>query len=291
MKILVADVGGTFIKHAVMNERAEILSRGKIPTPMSGRADFVSALTGLFEGAGAEGIALSLPGVMDTERGIWITSGALKYNDGFAIVAELERLCGVRVTIENDARCAAVAEARIGSLADVADGFVMVFGTGVGSAFIKNHELHRGANFSAGEISFTFDTEATGAEDTIFGNTSGARGLVKSYAEMKNLSTAGVTGEDFFTAVAAKESDALACLDRFARRVAVKIFDIQMLLDVERFAIGGGISAQESFIAAIRENLAKIYAACIVTFKPVEVVPCRFRNDANLIGALFTWLK
>lgn len=290
MKILVIDVGGTFIKHAVMNESAEILSRGKIPTPMSGRAEFFETIKSIYDSVEVEGVAMSLPGVIDTERGVCVTSGALQYNDGCHVVEELEKICGVKATIENDARCAAIAEAKIGSLADVADGFVMVFGTGVGSAFIKNHELHRGKHFSAGEISFTFDTAAANTEDNIFGNLCGARGLVKAYAQMKNLSTAEMTGEKFFKAVAENENDALACLDRFTRQIAAKIFNIQMVLDVERFAIGGGISAQESFIAAIRANLDKIYADCIVSFPKVEIVPCKFRNDANLIGALFSWL-
>ena len=285
MKIFAADVGGTFIKYAVMNERAEILSRGKIPTPRTGREDFFAALTEICKTAGADGIALSLPGIIDVERGIWVTSGALRFNDGVPVVAELEKNCCVRVTVENDAKSAALAEARIGSLADVADGFVMVFGTGVGGAFIKNHELHRGAHFSAGEISFTRD----GGE--YFGETCGVPALLKDFAQIKNLPAEEVTGEKFFAAVAENEKDALACLDRFTRRAAEKIFNVQMLFDVERFAIGGGISAQESFIAALRENLAKVYAECIVSFEPVEIVPCKFRNDANLIGALFTWLK
>lgn len=291
MKILVIDVGGTFIKHAVMTERAEILSRGKIPTPMSGREQFLGAISELYNSVEVEGIALSLPGVIDAERGICITSGALGYNTGCNVVDELEKICGVKVTVENDAKCAALAEARIGSLADVSDGFVMVFGTGVGGAFIKNHEVHRGKHFSAGEISFTFDTALDNDEENIFGNLCGTRGLIKSYAQKKNLSTDEVTGEKFFAAVADNEPVAQECLDKFARQIAAMIFDIQMLLDVEKFAIGGGISAQESFIAAIRENLDKIYDNSIIKFAKVDVVACKFLNDANLIGALFRWLK
>ncbi len=291
MKILVIDVGGTFIKYAVMTEQAEILSRGKIPTPMSGREQFLSAISELYNSVEVEGIALSLPGVIDAERGICITSGALGYNTGCNVVEELEKICGVKVTVENDAKCAALAEARIGSLADVSDGFVMIFGTGVGGAFIKNHEVHRGKHFSAGEISFTFDTALDNDEANIFGSLCSTRGLIKSYAQIKNLSTDEITGEKFFEAVTGNETVALECLDRFARQIAAKIFDIQMLLDVEKFAIGGGISAQESFISAIRSNLDKVYDNSIIKFSKVDVVPCKFLNDANLIGALFRWLK
>lgn len=292
MKILVIDVGGTFIKFAVMNEKAEIIERGKIPTPLDSHEEFINKLVEIYKSVEVEGIAISLPGIIDSERGICITSGALGYNNNCNIVEELEKICGVKVTIENDAKCAGLAEAKIGSLADVADGFVMVFGTGVGGALIKNHELHRGKHFSAGEISFTLETLA---DDKIkpFGNVCGVPDLLKSYAHIKNLSIDEVTGEKFFQAVSEKDVDALACLDKFTRRVAIKIFNIQMMFDPEKIAIGGGISVQESFIDSIRANVDKIYIEEIAQHK-VEmpravIVPCKFLNDANLIGALMRW--
>ena len=283
MKILVCDVGGTFIKFAAMNERAEIFQRGKIPTPLNSRADFFDAIYKIFKADKFDGVAISMPGIIDAERGICLKSSALPYNDGANIVAELEKICGVNVTIENDANCAALAEAKIGSLADVASGFVMVFGTMIGGAVIQNHAVYKGKNFLAGEISFSF------LSGEMFYKNCSVPALLKSYAQIKNLSIE-VTGEDFFGAVAAKENDALACLDKFTRQIAVQIFNIQMLLDVEKIAIGGGISVQESFINSIRANLEKVYDSCEVKFPRVEVVPCKFRNDANLIGALFCWL-
>ena len=294
MKILVIDVGGTFIKFAVMNESAEILERGKVPTPLDSHEDFINKIVEIYKSVEVEGLALSLPGVIDSEGGICITSGALGYNNGCNIVEELEKICGVKVTIENDAKCAALAEAKIGSLADVADGFVMVFGTGVGGAFIKNHEVHRGKHFSAGEISFTLENISED-EVKLFGELCGVPALLKSYAQIKNLSIEEITGESFFSAVAEKEKDALACLDKFTRRVAVKIFNIQMMFDPEKIAVGGGISAQKIFIDSVRANVEKIYSEELAKFKVemprAEIVPCKFLNDANLIGALMRWLN
>ncbi len=284
MKILVLDIGGTFIKFAVMNERAEIFQRGKIPTPLNSRADFFDAIYKIFKSNFAEGIAISMPGIIDAERGICLKSSALPYNDGCNIVDELEKICGVKVTIENDANCAALAEAKIGSLADVSDGFVMVFGTMIGGAVIKNHEVHKGKNFLAGEISFL------SVNGEMFHKNCSVPALLKSYAQIKNLSIEEITGEKFFKAVTEKEKDALACLDKFTRQIAVQIFNIQILLDVEKIAVGGGISEQEIFINLIRENLEKVYNSCEIKFPKIEIVPCKFRNDANLIGALFRWI-
>lgn len=284
MKILVLDVGGTFIKFAVMNERADFLQRGKISTPLNSRADFFDAIYKIFKADKFEGVAISMPGIIDAERGICLKSSALPYNDGGNIVTELEKICGVKVTIENDAKCAALAEAKIGSLADVSAGFVMVFGTMIGGAVIQNHEVYKGKNFLAGEISFSI------LNGENFYKMCSVPALLKSYAQIKNLSIE-VTGESFFSACAEKENDALACLDKFTRQIALQIFNIQMLLDVEKIAVGGGISAQEIFINSIRTNLEKVYDSCEIEFPHVKVVPCKFRNDANLIGALMRWLN
>ena len=284
MKIFVIDVGGTFIKYAVMNEQAEFFSRGKIPTPLDNRKNFFNAIKNLYENFLVEGIAISMPGVIDSARGICIKSSALNFNSGCNIVNELGEICKCPVTIENDARCAALAEAKFGALADVDDGFVMVFGTMIGGAFIKNHEVHKGFNNAAGEISFV----RSGGK--IFSDNCSVPALLKGYAQIKNLSTENVTGENFFQAVNENEKDALTCLDRFTRRIAENIFNIQLIVDVPKFAIGGGISAQKIFIDSLKNNLKKVYEASPIEFNCVEVVPCKFLNDANLIGALSNFL-
>ncbi len=286
MQILTVDIGGTFIKYAVMNEDAKFFQRGKIPSPTDTRQNFFDAIHKLYKNFNVEGIALSMPGVIDSARGICVKSAAFSFNDGCNIVYELGEICKCRVTIENDARCAALAEAKFGALADVADGFVMVFGTMIGGAFVENHAVHKGFNNSAGEISFI-----RAGHGKIFSDLCSVPALLQGYAQIKNLSTENISGEDFFHAVSENEKDALACLDRFTRRIAEKIFDIQLIIDVSRFAIGGGISEQKIFIDSIRENLKKVYDESPIEFNRVEVVPCKFLNDANLIGALSNYLR
>ena len=287
MKILAVDVGGTFIKYAVMDEGANFFQRGKIPTPLDNRQNFFNAIKNIYEKFLVEGIAISMPGVIDSARGICVKSAALSFNDNCNIVHELGEICKCHVTIENDATCAALAESKFGALADVDDGFVIVFGTMIGGAFIKNHKVHKGANNSSGEISFL----RAGHNQKIFSDVCSVPALLKGYAKIKNLSTENVTGENFFQAVSENEVDALNCLEKFTRRIAEKIFNIQLIIDVKKFAIGGGISAQKIFIESIRDNLKKVYAESPIEFNCVEVVECKFLNDANLIGALANYLQ
>ena len=177
-----------------------------------------------------------MPGIIDTKNGYCAMGGALRYNDDFYLRHALHELCPIKISIENDAKCAAMTEAAVGSLKDVSDGFVMIFGTGIGGGYIKNHKLHKGAHFSAGEISALItDRNGTPAMDGIFGGRCGTPRLCKMYANAKKIPENEVDGVVFFKALNAGDE------------IAVQIFNIQTVLDPQRFAIGGGISAQPVF--------------------------------------------
>ena len=292
MQILVVDIGGTWIKYACMTENMDILNRGKVKTPQSGREELIETIGKIYDQMPeAEGIAISMPGIIDSENGYCFMGGALRYNDDFYLRQSLYERCPVRIVMENDAKCAAMAEAAVGSLKDVEDGFVLIFGTMIGGAFIKNHRLHRGRHFAAGEVSYI----NTGREEmptfsNVWGNRCGTSGLCRMYAQKKKLAPESVDGIMVFEGVKRQEADAMECLQRFTKEIAVQLFNIQTILDPERFAIGGGISAQPVFIEYIKNNLTELYAGCPYQVPHAEVVSCKFQNDANLIGALQCFL-
>ena len=292
MKVLTIDIGGSFTKYARMTEDMEILSRGKIPTPQSGRDALLDALVSLYEEESVEGITISPPGIIDAENGYVVMGGALRYNDDFYLRHALFQRCRTKIHLENDAKCAAMAEASAGSLKDVSDGFVLIFGTMIGGAFIHDHRLLRGRHFSAGEVSYiTTIRNGYPDQDVVFGNRCGVPRLCRKYADRKRLSLDAVDGVRLFQDAQAGDEIALDCINEFAHEIAVQIFNIQTVLDPERFAIGGGISAQPMLIEAIRKNLKKLYSVCLYDIPQAEVVACKFQNDANLYGALHCFLQ
>ncbi len=292
MKILSIDIGGTFIKYAVMTCGEFSAQRGKVPTPMESREALVEAIGELYDHYDPDGIAVSLPGIIDAERGIVIMGGALRYNNGFALRNAIQARCPVPVTLENDAKCAAMAEAHKGSLQDVESGFVLIFGTMVGGGYVRAGELVRGFHHSAGEVSYIImDREARPEGANIFGNRCGTPYLCGLYAERMGLDAASVDGERVFRAANDGEPQAIEALDIFARSVAAEIFSLQTVLDPQRFAIGGGISEQPIFLEFIQRNLDALYRDCPYPVPHAEIVPCRFRNDANLIGAYQCYLS
>lgn len=78
----------------------------------------------------------------------------------------------------------------------------------------------------------------------------------------------------------------MAALDEFCFYIALQFHNIQAIFDPEKFAIGGGISAQPLLIEKINEQYKKLFIP-VFTLRSVEVVACEFRNDANLIGAYY----
>ncbi len=289
--ILAIDIGGTSIKYAVMSEEMEIFSKGKESTPQEGREQLVNALASLYRQEPVDGIAISMPGIIDTEMGLCRMGGALRYNDNFNLRAALARYCPVPIHIENDAKCAAMAEAAMGSLKDVDDGFVILLGTMIGGAYIKDKKLCRGKHFSAGEVSYIITDRAGQANyEGIWGNRCITIALCKIYAERKGLPESAVDGEAVFAGVNTGDPEALECLRGYAKEIAVQIFNLQTVLDPERFAIGGGISAEPALLQTIREQLDLLYERCPYFVPRAEVVTCQFRNDANLYGAAQCYL-
>lgn len=292
MNVLAIDIGGTSIKYAEMTDELKILSKSSVPTPLTSRKDLIDALAKIYnEFPSVAGIAISMPGIIDTKNGYCMMGGALRYNDDFYLRHALYEKCPVKISIENDAKCAALVEAAAGALKDVNDGFVLIFGTMIGGGYVKDRKLHRGNHFSAGEVSYIVsDRDGTPNFEGVFGNRCGTPRLCKMYAEAKNLTVNEVNGLVVFEAVNSGDETARKCLDRFTKEIAVQIFNLQTVLDPQRFAIGGGISAQPVFIDSIRENLKQLYAACSYYVPHAEIVTCKFQNDANLIGALQCFL-
>ncbi len=293
MKVLVIDIGGTFIKYACMDENMSILTRGSIKTPTDSREQLIEEIGKIYdEMSNIDGISISMPGIIDSENGYCSMGGALRYNDDFYLRNSLYERCPVKIHMENDAKCAAMAEATVGSLSDVNDGFVLIFGTMIGGAFIKDHKLHKGKHFSAGEVSY-INTIRDGAPlvENVWGNRCGTPYLCKLFANKKNIRVDDVDGVMVFEAVNNNDKDALDCLQQYTKEIAVQIFNIQSILDPERIAIGGGISAQPVFIKYIKDNLNALYNECIYHVPHAEVVTCKFQNDANIIGALQCFLN
>lgn len=291
-KYCVIDVGGTNIKYALMDEEANILDKAEIETPKDSLALFIESIGQIYDKykTDVSGIAMSAPGRINCNTGFMFTGGALRYIENIPMADELKKRCPVNISIENDGKCAALAELWKGSMKDSQHGLVLTLGTGIGGGVIANGKLLRGQNFASGELS-SFPTTILPIKDPInfWASINGTRGLTAVYEERMKLEKNSINGRKFFEAVNNNEEVAVEVLEEFAQHFANAIFAIQTVLDTEKIAVGGGISSQDRLIEALNRkvsNLFEYYGQFTPILKPV-VVRCEFGNDSNLIGALY----
>ena len=294
MKYLVLDVGGTAIKYALMTEKLEFLEKGKIKTPRDSIENFIDNIGNIYDKYknDIEGMALSIPGVLDSDTGYMYTGGSLEYNTDKNMLKVLGERCKTKIAIENDGKCAALAELWKGNLQECENGVVILLGTGVGGGIIKDKKLYKGKHFFAGEFSFIAVNRnvMSNNDKEWWGSLNGLDGLLDDFVKVKNLNRNEIDGIKFFEYANNDDKDALEILNKFTYKTALAIINLQCILDADKYLIGGGISEQDILIKYIKKNIDD-YHSQFEYFVPKPVVDrCKFRNDSNLIGALYNFL-
>ena len=294
MNYLAIDIGGTFIKYAVITESAEIISKGKKPTDTENLDVFLDTLEEIYrenEESNPAGVAISMAGVLDVDSGYAYNGGGVRCIQNLEIVNILEERLKVPVTIENDAKAAALAEVWKGNLSDVRDGIVIVIGTAIGGAVIIDRKVLRGKNLMAGEFSYiSIGEPGKPAWTDIWGNTGGARGLIQMTAAKKGLDPESLDGVAVFDMVNGGDAEARAALREYTDLLAQQIMNLQVVINPERFVVGGGISCQPVLFEELSKSVQMISDTFFGNVPVPDIMPCRFFNDSNLIGALYAHL-
>jgi predicted NBD/HSP70 family sugar kinase len=297
---LVLDIGGTFIKYAIMDAEAHFIEQGKVPAVTDSEEGTLAALAGVREAVSDydyEGVAISMPGRIDTAAGIAHTGGAFRWILEYPAAERYGAVFGKPCTIANDGKCAAYAESWMGALADIDSGAVLVLGTGIGGGIVLNNKGWMGATGGAGELS-AFITDHTAVRngigwdniDVLWAGRVSAGAITGRYAFAKGLEHAD--GVMLFDAYEAGDEVAIGVLEEFGCQVAAGILSLQSVLDLPRYAIGGGISARPETTDLIRDAVDKLYELHpYLPFSKPEIVTCKYGNEANLIGALAFYLE
>ncbi len=313
---LVFDVGGTFTKCALVNEQNEIVEKSKTPTITDsklGTEAFVEGIGRIYDGYKAKGmdisgIAMSLPGQIDVEQGIVYGGGALMYLDKVALGPLISKRCDYkRVAMENDGKCAALAEVWKGNGKDCQDICVFVFGTGIGGGIIKNRKIHRGRHLCAGELSYMIGDISRNQLDTIcdankvdniwdvwdkmpylWCSQAATASRCLSLARQMGKDMSEISGELMYELAEKGDENARNLLEDWYLNIAKQCCSMQAIYDPEVILIGGGISANPKFIEGIRRYAGKLMEITEI-FSHMEIETCKFLNDSNILGALFNY--
>jgi glucokinase len=149
------DVGGTKIAAGVVSDSGEILAELRAESPADSVAEIEACIADLIAQLRRDhevvAVGVGAAGFIDNTRSRVLFAPNLAWRD-LDLRADLERLTGLPVVIENDANAAAWGEFRFGAGADVSDLLLVTVGTGVGGGVVLDGELVRGAFGVAAEI-------------------------------------------------------------------------------------------------------------------------------------------
>ena len=155
------DIGGTWIRAAVVTPAGEILVRSRRPLPTSegGRAVVDTCLDALGEARmrigchTLERIGVSVTGPVDPRTGkLFTPPNTGPVLAGLELGEALSRAACLEVRVDRDTNAAALGEHRCGSARGTANFVFITVSTGVGGAVMLDGRLIRGADGVAGEI-------------------------------------------------------------------------------------------------------------------------------------------
>ncbi|OIJ12072.1 hypothetical protein BKP37_14415 [Anaerobacillus alkalilacustris] len=290
-KYISLDVGGTKVKHGLLTEEGTILSKGSYYTNCSELDTFVSdMIQTIIKYATTNeisGVAVSLPGYINPSTGYSEKAGSIIALDGQNLKKLLEDKIPYHVEIENDGNCAALAEKWNGHAQDCSDFIVVTIGTGIGGGIFVNGQILHGHSFRGGE--FGFMITRGGMKNDIMHFNASTSSLVQAYKQLKKIDKdEKVAGEVVFSK-AIEEGDVQELINKWLESISFGIYNLAATLNPQKILIGGGVSARESLVGDISDQLGQLEFWNEVKV-PIEACKHR-RNDAGMIGALYHFIQ
>lgn len=282
------DIGGTNVKYAELNNAGNIIEQGKIKTSHD-KEQFLKNIDQIvkkYVKKEIKGIAFCAPGKIAHTKIHF--GGALPFLDGIDFAVRYKKY-DIPVTVINDGKASVLAENWLGSLKDMQNCAAITLGTGVGGGIIVNGKLLNGAHFQAGELSFLQLNMKEPGFDGFAGGYASAVLMIRNVNEAieNDDETDGLAA---FEAINNGNEKAKKIFDEYCKRIAAIIIDIQAVVDLDAIAIGGGISAQPIVVQGINQAYDKVLADNELirkTFTRPKIVEAKFKNEANLYGALY----
>lgn len=304
------DLGGTNIAVGVINEKYEIIGRGKTKTALPRPAneilrDIITCIHMACEDAGIstdeiQSVGIGTPGTVNKETGVIEYANNLQF-DKVPAVAILKEMLDVPYYLENDANAAALGEAMAGAGVGKKSFVAVTLGTGVGGGIVVDGKIWSGCNGAGGELGhivIRFDGDPCNCGRIgCWERYASATALVKQTKEMMlqrpdskmwelaEGSIEKVGGRTAYDAMRLGDEAATKVVRQYEEYVAVGTINIINAMQPEMICFGGGISNEgETLLQPIREYAAK-YRYSRYCKVQTEICRAKLGNDAGIIGA------
>ena len=300
--VFAADLGGTYLRVALVDESGKIHHQAKQRTPKGDSPDcVVNALASAAEkwrsedGRRIAAASIMVPGTVDNENAVVVQAPNLPALAGFPLKAVLEERFGWPVLLENDANAAAVGEMWMGAARGCRDLVSVTLGTGVGGGVILDGELWRGAHGSAGEIGHSTVDPFSGLKCKC-GNVgclemfASATAIVRMTREdlprfpKSVLHREELTAERVYDAGRDGDELALSIFKRFGVYLGIGLANLINIIDPEIIVIAGGaVNGWDLFARDMEREVNE--RAVRVTAQQVKIAVAECGDNAGLLGA------
>ncbi|PSB03796.1 ROK family protein [Merismopedia glauca] len=284
-EVIGIDLGGTAIKLGRFNRQGICLESLTVPTPQPAlplavvEAMVKSIVQLVPNRSQIVCMGVGTPGPSDVTHRIARLALNLPEWHNIPLADLLEAQTGIPTVVENDANCAAIAEAWLGATRGFQNFILLTLGTGVGGAIFLNGQLFTGHQGAAGELGvITFNPEGPPCN-------SGNRGSFEQYASIRAIRRLSGKEPDELALLAQKgDKQALACWETYGRNLGIGLSSLIYVLTPEAIAIGGGISASAEFFfpSAIAEIERRVLPP---SREGLQLVKAELGNQAGIVGA------
>ncbi|HEX4343042.1 MAG TPA: ROK family protein [Verrucomicrobiae bacterium] len=283
------DLGGTKIEGIVLDDQGKELFRKRIDTEAErGYSHILKRIKSLRDDLSQNiddkpyTFGIGTPGAVSPKTGLLKNSNTVCMN-GQPVKADLERILGRKIGIENDANCFAMAEALFGAGKGKKMVFGVIMGTGCGGGIVHRGEVITGPQAIAGEWGHTsIDPNGPvcycgqrGCTETFI---SGG-GVQNRYAEkfgvkktFKEITADHARGD-------AKAGEVIRDFFRHFGRALANVIDV---LDPDIVVLGGGVS---KFDLLYSEGVAEVARCVFNDSLETPIVKHHLGDSAGGIGA------
>lgn len=285
------DIGGSFIRHGLLQEDGSVAESGRVATPGN---DFQAFVTAIRTCASADNgpISISLAGAFDERTGIADVANIPCLHKR-TVKADLGAALNRPVLITNDANAFALAEAVDGTGRGKPVVFGIILGTGVGGGLVVNGHLVTGFGGIAGEwghgpiidptaggqleglTHYPCGCGQTGCIDAVCS----ARGMEKIH---RTLHGAALSSKDITSAWHDGDAQATRTVEAFATLLSRALSVLVNTLGPDVIPASGGLSGDEVLLALIDRKTRDLVLA---HYADPLVIKGQFAENGGLRGA------
>ena len=291
------DLGGTQLKHGVIDEKGKVIFKDKIKTPTK-IEELIHHLEKIWEKLKRQhkepiaACGIGFPGIFHRQEKKIYQSPHFPELDCFDLHPALSRSIDVPFFLNNEANLAVFAEYQLGAGKDVQSLLLLTIGTGIGTGIILDGKLWEGVSGFAGElghasVNLQGDKCPCGSRGCLETEVSAPK-IVKTYKELTNAEEE-IDAEDVFQRAKKGDREAREAYALAGYYLGIGLSIAVNFLNPEKILLGGGVMDGAEFILppALREARKRSFPA---SFACCRIEKAALGNDAGFIGAAL-WAK